>query len=115
MTIAECLRSISFNEIEEILSQYGSQIRFIFHTCLYLEGEIILFLILTIWEHDASLILWIIEFILILHLFDFLLDGTNLLQLRKLKMFTIELQYLVQLSQRSKPLIETHPCQTRNH
>ena len=47
MTIAECLRSISFNEIEEILSQYGSQIRFIFHTCLYLEGEIILFPLLT--------------------------------------------------------------------
>ncbi len=65
MTIAECLRSISFNEIEEILSQYGSQIRFIFHTCLYLEGEIILFLILTIWEHDASLILRVIEEVII--------------------------------------------------
>ena len=42
MTIAECLGSISFNEIEEILSQYGSQIRFIFHTCLYFNTLLIL-------------------------------------------------------------------------
>lgn len=35
-------------------SQYGSQIRFIFHTCLYLEGEIILFLILTIWDSPSN-------------------------------------------------------------
>ena len=34
MTIAECLRSISFNEIEEILSQYGSQITLIPQPCM---------------------------------------------------------------------------------
>ena len=91
-----------FSKRERLLksrsTQYSSQIRSIIHTCLYLEGEIILFLILIIWEHDASLILWIIEFILILHLFDFLLNGANLLQFRKLKMFTIELQYPIQFS-----------------
>ncbi len=84
--------------LKSVSSQYGSQIRFIFHSCLFLEGEIILFLVLTIWEHDTSLILWVIEIIPILHLPDFLLDGTNLLQLRKLQMILPELQYLLQLS-----------------
>ena len=67
-------------------------------TYLYLYRKIIFFQILSIWEHDTSLIFRIKERITILHLPDLLPDGTNLLQLRKLQMILPELRYLLQLS-----------------